>query len=61
MFYNARFGRKKEPKEEIVEVRPDSNGCYSNGGGHANGGPKNAPELAVFEQFDRQVRFELNF
>lgn len=61
MFYNARFGRKKETEEESREVRPENNGSYSNGSGHANGGPKNPHELAVFEQFDRQVRFELNF
>ncbi|XP_020269751.1 katanin p60 ATPase-containing subunit A-like 2 isoform X1 [Asparagus officinalis] len=56
MFYNARFGRKKEPKEEITEPRPVSNGGYSNGVVHGNGSTKNTPELAVFEQFDRQER-----
>ncbi|ONK80465.1 uncharacterized protein A4U43_C01F18010 [Asparagus officinalis] len=53
MFYNSRFGRKKEENEETTESRPDGN---SNGAAHANGGTKNTPELAVFEQFERQER-----
>ena len=60
MFYNSRFGRKKEPTEEITESRSDHNGSHSNGVAHSNGDNKSTPELAVFEQFDRQVQFELN-
>ena len=60
MFYNSRFGRKKEPKEEITESRSDHNGSHSNGVPHSNGDNKSTPELAVFEQFERQVQFQLN-
>ncbi|KAJ6830069.1 katanin p60 ATPase-containing subunit A-like 2 isoform X1 [Iris pallida] len=56
MFYNERFGRKKEKKEEETETRSDHNGSYSNGTAYSNGSNKNTPELAVFEQFEQQER-----
>lgn len=49
MFYNSRFGRKKEEKDESAEFRSDNNTV------HANGHVNNTPELAVFEQFERQA------
>lgn len=52
MFYDERFGRRREPKEENAESRIDP--TSTNGVVLGNGGDKNTPELAVFEQFEQQ-------
>lgn len=57
MFYDIKFGRKKETKEEVTEAGSDHNGSYGNGLIHANGRRKNAADLAVYEQFEQQVCF----
>ncbi|XP_008781477.2 katanin p60 ATPase-containing subunit A-like 2 isoform X2 [Phoenix dactylifera] len=54
MFYNVKFGRKKETKEEVPEAGSDRNGSYGNGSVHANGSRKNTADLAVYEQFEQQ-------
>ena len=55
MFYNMKFGRKKETKEEMTEAGSDHNVSYGNGSVHANGSRKNTADLAVYEQFEQQV------
>ncbi|PKA64445.1 Katanin p60 ATPase-containing subunit A1 [Apostasia shenzhenica] len=52
MFYNVRFGRKKEIKKEDSSL--DRNENYCNGISHLNGNTKNTSEMAVFEQFAQQ-------
>ncbi|XP_019707139.1 uncharacterized protein [Elaeis guineensis] len=56
MFYNMKFGRKKETKEEMTEAGSDHNVSYGNGSVHANGSRKNTADLAVYEQFEQQER-----
>lgn len=52
-----RFGRKKEPKEEVTDSRSDVDRSHENGVINANGSAKNSSDLAVYEQFERQVNF----
>lgn len=54
MFFTSRLKRKKETNEETTESTPEQNGTYPNGVAYANGNEKKAPELAVYEQFERQ-------
>lgn len=60
LYYDVRFGRKEEPKQEDSDGRSNTNGSYANGAISANGSAKkNASDLAIFEQFERQVDFVL--
>ncbi|OAY64229.1 Katanin p60 ATPase-containing subunit A-like 2, partial [Ananas comosus] len=57
LYYDVRFGRKEEPKQEDSDGRSNANGSYANGAISANGSAKkNASDLAIFEQFERQER-----
>ncbi|XP_072984326.1 uncharacterized protein [Typha latifolia] len=58
MFYNMKFGRKKETNQEVEESGSQhNNGNYSNGAIHANGSnKKKTSDLAVYEQFEQQER-----
>lgn len=60
MFYDVKFGRKKE----IVDKNPDANGhangtTGTNGSGASNGNGhvKNTSDMAVYEQYRSQVVF----
>lgn len=52
-----RFGRKKELKEEVTDSRSNVDRSYANGVSNANGSAMNSSDLAVYEQFERQVGF----
>ncbi|XP_010924619.1 LOW QUALITY PROTEIN: uncharacterized protein [Elaeis guineensis] len=54
LYYDVRFGRKKEPKEEVTDSRSHVDVSHANGVISANGSAKNSSDLAVYEQFERQ-------
>lgn len=55
MFYESKFGRKKETEKPEVLSHSTNSNDYSNSTTHLNGSRKMAPDLAVFEQFEIQV------
>lgn len=50
-FYDAKFGRKKEP-----QLQASCNGSASTENGNGNGNVKVASDTAIYEQFQRQDR-----
>ncbi|KAL6333460.1 hypothetical protein AAG906_028645 [Vitis piasezkii] len=63
MFYDVKFGRKKEPeKHDAAESsgKPVSNGNSSNGTANGGGHVKNTSDLAIYEQYRTQERGSAN-
>lgn len=54
MFYDVRFGRKKEIDNE--DPKSDCNGRYTDGDVDTNANTKITSDLAVYEQFEQQER-----
>ncbi|RZR94046.1 hypothetical protein BHM03_00022662 [Ensete ventricosum] len=58
LFYDVRFGRKRSSKGEAEEDASSGSrhgGIRANGMVTANGSVKRSSDLAVYEQFERQV------
>ncbi|PKU72667.1 katanin p60 ATPase-containing subunit A-like 2 [Dendrobium catenatum] len=54
MFYNIRFGRKKEINND--DPKSDTNGINSDGNVNTNVNIKSNSDMAVYEQFEQQER-----
>ncbi|XP_072958648.1 uncharacterized protein [Typha angustifolia] len=56
LYYDVRFGRTKEPKEDDPDHRLNAHHGYANGSIGSNGSSKKTAtsDLAIFEQFERQ-------
>lgn len=60
-YYDAKFGRKKEPVQKDGETtsqtdgKAESNGYTSNGTVNGNGHVKNTSDMAIYEQFRLQA------
>ncbi|XP_073007621.1 uncharacterized protein [Typha latifolia] len=57
LFYDVRFGRTKEPKEDDPDHRLNAHDGYASGSIGSNGSSKMkaTSDLAIFEQFERQM------
>ncbi|XP_073007618.1 uncharacterized protein [Typha latifolia] len=58
LFYDVRFGRTKEPKEDDPDHRLNAHDGYASGSIGSNGSSKMkaTSDLAIFEQFERQEK-----
>lgn len=57
MFYDSKFGRKREsePKDTAANGHAVSNGDHSNGAANGSTSVKNTSDMAIYEQFRNQV------